>query len=103
MRNIGERATVNEGWCALHGLHKVWLDGVAQQDGHGALGIDVFGIDRTLVAAVSNDDIAEPFLQILQAGSQAQNRHHLGCDRDIETVCARKPVGYCPETVGDFA
>ena len=60
-------------------------------------------IDRRLVAAVADDDVAEALLEILEVGRQAEDRHDLGGDRDVEAGLARKAVGDAAERADDLA
>ena len=46
MRDVGERAAMHEGRVVLQRLHEVGLHGVLEQHGHGAVGLEVAGIDR---------------------------------------------------------
>ena len=46
MRDVGERAAMDEGRVVLQRLHEVRLHGVLEQHRHGAVGLEVAGIDR---------------------------------------------------------
>ena len=46
MRDVGEGAAMHEGRVVLQRLHEVRLHGVLQQHGHGAVGLEVAGVDR---------------------------------------------------------
>ena len=46
MRDVGERAAMHEGRVVLQRLHEVGLHGVLEQHGHGAVGLEVAGVDR---------------------------------------------------------
>ena len=59
--------------------------------------------DRLLVARVADDDVAEALLEILEVRRQAEDRHDLGGDRDVEAVLAREAVGDAAERVDDRA
>ena len=69
----------------LHGLHKVRLEGVYQQSGHRALRIEFAHRNRRVIARVAEHDIAETLLEIGQARSEAEDRHDLRRNRDIES------------------
>ena len=97
MRDVGERAAMHEGRVVLQRLHQVRLHGVLEQHGHGAVGLEVAGKDRALVAAVGDDDVAEALLEILEVVGQAEDRHHLGGHRDVEAGLARIAVGDAAE------
>ena len=103
MRDVGEGAAMHEGRIVLQRLHEIGLHGVLQQHRHGAVGLDVAAIDRALVAPVGDDDVAEPLFEVLEVAGQAQDRHHLGGDRDVEPALARKAVGDAAERAHDLA
>ena len=103
MRDVGERAAMHEGRVVLQRLHQVRLHGVLEQHGHRAVGLEVAGIDRRLVAAVADDDVAEPLLQVLEVGGQAEDRHDFRGDGDVEAGLARKAVGDAAERADDLA
>ena len=60
MRDVGERAAVENGGVVLQRLHQVGLDGVLEQHGHRAVGLEVAGAHRLAVAGVGDDDVAQP-------------------------------------------
>ena len=66
MRDVGERAAVDEGRVVLQRLHEVRLHRVLEQHRHGAVGLEVARADRLLVARVADDDVAEALLEVLQ-------------------------------------
>ena len=88
MRDVGERTAMHEGRIVLERLHQIGLHRVLQKHRHRAVALEVARIDRALVAPVSDDDVAEALLQILEISRQAQDRHHLRCDRDVEAGLA---------------
>ena len=61
--DVGERAAVDQRRVVLERLHQVRLDGVLQQRGHRAVGLQIGGGDRLLLARVADDDPAEALLQ----------------------------------------
>ena len=101
--DVGERAAMDEGRVVLERLHEVRHDGVLQQDGHGTVGLEVAGVDGLAVAGVGDDDVAEAAREILQVGGEAEDRHHLGGDGDVEAVLAREAVGDAAERRHDAA
>ena len=103
MRDVGERAAMHEGRVVLQRLHEVRLHRVLEQHGHGAVGLEVAGVDRRLVAAIGDDDVAEPLLQVLEVGGEAQDRHDLRGDGDVEAGLARIAVGDAAERADDLA
>ena len=103
MRDIGERAAVDEGRRAFERLHEIRRQRVLEQHGHRASGLQIFGRDRLFVRSIGDDDFAEPLLQILEIAGEAEDRHHFGGDRDVEAVLARIAVGDAAERDDDLA
>ena len=97
MGDVGEGAAMDEGGVALQRLHEVRLGGVLEQHRHGAGRLDVGGGDRLLVAGVGDDHLAEARLEVGEVLGEAEHRHHLGGDGDVEAVLARKAVGDAAE------
>ncbi len=52
---------------------------------------------RFLIAPVTDDDLADACLKVLQACGQAEDRHDFGGDHDVESILARKSVGGAAE------
>ena len=103
MGDVGERAAMDEGGIVLQRLHEVRLHRVLQEHGHRAVGLQVAGGDRALVAAIADDDVAEAPFEVLQILGKAQDRHDLGGDGDVEAGLARKAVGGAAERDDDVA
>ena len=101
VRDVGERAAVDEDGVVLQRLHQVRHQRVLEQHGHGAVALEVGGLDRLPVARVADDDVAEPALEVLEVHGEAEDRHHLGGDRDVEAVLAREAVGGAAQRVDD--
>ncbi len=59
--------------------------------------------DRLVIAGVTDDDVAETLLQILERGGEAEDRHDLRGDHDVEAVLARIAVARSAEAHGDVA
>ena len=97
MRDIGERAAMDEDRVVLDRLHQVWRDRILQQRRHRPRRLDVGGEHRFALAGLADDDVAEPPLQILQVGRQAEGRHHLRGGSDVEPVLAGIAVGDAAE------
>jgi len=74
----------------LQRLHQVRLDRVAQQRRHRTVGLQLARADGLQVARQADDDAAQAFLQVAQVLGQAQDRHHLRRDHDVEAVLARE-------------
>lgn len=92
MGDIGERPAMDEGGRALQRLHQVRHQRIAQQHRHRALGVELGRRDRALAAGAADDDAPQPFLQIGEIIGEAEDRHHLGGDGDVEAVLAREAV-----------
>ncbi len=92
MRDVGERPAVHERRRVLEGLHQVGRERVAQQHGHRAVGLQVARGDRRLVAGVADHDVADAALEVGPRLGQAEDRHQLGRDDDVEAVLARVAV-----------
>ena len=103
MGDVGERPAVDEGGVVLERLHEVRLHRLGQQHGHRPVGLDVATVDRGLVAAVADDDVAEPPFEIVDVVGQTQDRHHLGGDGDVEAGLARIAVGDAAQRADDLA
>ena len=97
MRDVRERAAMDEGGVVLQRLHQVGLHRLLEQHRHRPVRLDVPAQDRRPVAPVADDDVAQPPLQILQVRRQAQDRHHLRGHRDVEARLAREPVGHAAQ------
>jgi len=102
VRDVGERPTVHERRCAFQGLHQVGSEGVLQQYGHGAFGLQVTCADRLALARVGDDDVPQPLLQVGQVLRQAEDGHHFGGDGDVETVLARVAIADAAEAVDNM-
>jgi hypothetical protein len=64
VRDVRERTAVNEGGIVLESLHQIRLQRLLEQHRHRTLRIEVASADRAQVAPVSDDDVAEPLLQV---------------------------------------
>ena len=63
VRDVGERAAVNERRIVLERLHEVRLQRLLEQYRHRALRVEIARADRRQVAPVADHDVAEPLLQ----------------------------------------
>ena len=93
VRDVGERPAMDEGGRALQRLHQVGRQRVLQQHRHRPVRLEVGRAHRLTVAGIGDDDVAQPRLQVLEVLGQAEDRHHLGRDGDVEAVLAREAVG----------
>ena len=62
------------------------LQGVFQQHGHGAVGLQIGGRDRLAVAGVGDDDPPQPLAQFVQRLGEAEAGHHLAGHGDVEAA-----------------
>ncbi len=69
----------------------------------GAVRLEVAGAHRLAIAGIADDDVAEPLLEVVEVAGEAEDRHHLGRDGDVEAVLARKAVGDAAERGDDRA
>ena len=99
MGDVREGAAVHEGRGAFQGLHQVGLQGVAQQGCHRAGRLQVARGHGLVVVGIGHDDPAQPFLQVLHRGSQAEHRHDLAGDGDVESVLTRNAVRLSAQAV----
>ncbi len=103
MRDIGERAAMDEGRVVLERLHQVRRERILEQRRHRAGRRQVLGGDGLLVARLADLDLAEPPLEIFEVGCEAEDRHHLRGDGDVEAGLAREAVGGAAERGDDVA
>jgi len=92
VRDVREGSAVNECGVVLQGLHEVGLDRVLQECGHCAVRLQITSQHRFLLARVADDDLAHARLQVLETRGQAEDRHDLRSDDDIEPILARITV-----------
>ncbi len=103
MGDVGEGAAVDEGGRGFEGLDEVGHQGVAEQGGHGAGGVEVGGGDEGAVPPAADDHAAEAGLEVVEAGGEAEDGHDFGGDGDVEAVFAGAAVGGAAEAVDDLA
>lgn len=103
MRDVGEGAAVHDGRGVVDGLHQVGLDGVLQQQGHGTGGLQLFGGDGVEVAVVGGDHAGQAGLQVVHAGGETQDGHHLAGHGDVEAALAGHAVGTLAQPDDDVA
>ena len=90
--DVGEGTAVHDGRVALQGLDEVGLDGVLQEGGHGALGVQVAGVDGFAAVCEAKEDVPQTSLQIRQIVGQAEDGHDLRGRGDVEAGLARDAV-----------
>ena len=103
MGDIGKGTAVHDRRGALERLHQIGLDGVLEQRGHGAVRLQILGVDRLAGVIVGDKDIAQAALQIVDVGSQAEDRHDLGRDGDDKVILTRYAVDLAAQADDDIA
>ena len=101
MRDIGERAAVDECRVVFQRLHEIGGECILEQHRHCAMHLQIGSADRLLVFGVRDNDVAEALFQILERSGETENRHHFRSHHDIEAVLARIAVGGAAEADGD--
>ena len=92
MRDVRERAAVDEGRIVLQRLHEVRRHRVPQQHRHRPRRLDLLGAHQLARPGLTDNDVAESPLQVGEVAGETEDRHDLGGDDDVETVLAREPV-----------
>ncbi len=92
MGDVGEGPRMDEGGTTLHGLDEIGLDGVAQQDGHGAGDLEILHGDGAAIGRLRDDDAADATPHILQVCGQGEDGHDLGRGRDVELALTLQSV-----------
>ena len=103
MRDIRERAAVDEGQIVLERLNDVGFDGVFQQGCHRAIGLEITCAHRFAPSVQADHDLTEPRLEVGDRGGQAENRHHLRCHSDVKTALPRVTVRGAAQPEDDLA
>src|SRR6185312_13748836 len=101
--DVCQRAAVNEGRVVLERLHEVRLERVLQERRHGAVCLEVASEDRLLCRRVPDDDLAEAFLQVLQARGETEDRHHFRGHHDVEAVLPGIAIAWATQAHDDLA
>ena len=96
VRDVRERAAVDERRLALERLHEIRLDRVLEQDGHRARRLQLLGGHGLALPRVGDGDRAQPLPQVVEIARDGRDRHHLGGGRDVEAgladVAVRAPA-----------
>ena len=92
VRDVRERAAVHERRRTLERLHQVRRERVAEQGRHRAGGAEVAGGHRLRRPRVADDDVADAALQVGPRLGEAEDRHQLRGDHDVEPVLAGEAV-----------
>ena len=92
MRDIGERAALDERGRAFQRLHEVWLQGVLQQRRHPAGAVQRSHADQAPSPILPDDHIGEPRRKIAHVFCETERRHDLRSGRNVEPVFAHDAV-----------
>ena len=103
MRDIAERAAMDQRRIAFERLDEIRINGFLEQDRHRAVGLQLARRHRPPVAHVADDDAAEALLEVFKPACEAKDRHHLGGDGDVETRFPREAVGGAADRLDDVA
>ena len=103
MGDVGEGTAVDEGGGMLQRLDQVGLQGVLQQGGHGALGLQVVGGDRLAVIGVGHDHPAQACLQVADVRGQAEHGHDLAGHGDVKAVLPGHALHLAAQAVHNVA
>ena len=101
--DVGEGAAVDKRGRTLERLHQVGLERILKQRSHGALSLEVAGADGLAGITVADDDLAQALLEVVDTRGQAQDRHDLGGNGDIEAVLARHALSLAANAVDNVA
>ena len=90
VRDVRERAAVDERRLALERLHEVRLDRVLEHDRHCARGLDVLGRHRLALVRLADRDPPEPLAQVGEVARDGDETHDLARGGDVEAGLARR-------------
>ena len=99
--DVGKRAAVDEGRCALKRLHQVRLERVLQERRHSALGLEVVSGDRLAVVGVAHDYARQALLEVGDVAREAEHGHDLAGDGYLEAVLTRHTLHPAAQAVND--
>ena len=103
MGDVGEGAPVHKSGCVLKGLHEVRGKCIPKDRGHGPVRLEVAGANGLAVVGIGDDDAPEPLAEVGQARREAEDRHDLGGDDDVESALAWQGVSGAAESNHDVA
>ena len=99
VRDVGERAAVNERGRADERLHEVRAEGVFEQRRRRALRVDISRGHGLVVIGAGDDNAGDARLEIRNGGSETKRRHDFAGSRDVKPIFARRAVGLAAQTV----
>ncbi len=97
VRDVGERAAVEQSRLPFHRLHEVRLERLLEQHRHRAGGADLLRRHSPALIGRADGDRAEPGAQVGEIARYRDDRHHLRGSGDVEAGLAWKPVGAAAE------
>ena len=103
VRDVGERAAVDEGGVALERLDEVGRQRIGEKRRHGAVDAEVARGHGCLLVGSRDNDATEAFLEVVDRGGEAEDGHDLTGDDDVEAGFARHAVRRAPEADDDVA
>ena len=101
VRDVRERAAVDEGRLTFERLHEVRLDRVLEDDGQRAGGADVLSGDRLALVRLPDGDPAEPLAQIGEIAGHGDETHDLARRGDVEAGLTGRAVRATTQTRDD--
>ena len=78
---------------AFNRLHQIGRESIAQQRGHGAIGLQISCGDLPPITRLPHHHAAQPLLQIRQITREAEHRHDFGSNGDVKPIFARETIG----------
>jgi hypothetical protein len=90
--DVGERAAMDEGGGSFERLDEVGMNGVAEEDLHGADGLDIAGADGFTAVGEGDDHAAEALAEVERITGQTEDSHDFGGWCDIETIATGDAV-----------
>ena len=103
VRDVRERAAVDERGLAFERLHEVGLDRLLQEDGHRSGGAQLLRRYGLALECLRDGDRGEPLPQVEEIGRDGDDRHHLRRSRDVEAGLADVAVHPSAESERDVA
>ena len=89
---------MDERRCAVSGLHEIWLKGIHQKGGDGALDSHVADKERLIVIVESEKDVPYFLLQVVDACGKAKYSHNLRGRSNVKACLSRNAICQRTET-----
>jgi hypothetical protein len=103
VRDVRERAAMDERRLSLQCLDEVRLDRLLQEDGHRPGRLQLLRGDRVPVEVLRDGDRTEACAEVLEVGCNRDDRHHFGRGSDVEARLPDVTVRTAAETDGHVA